>query len=230
MLTGRWGGEGSSHPPCRWEVSHSSVRGAQAGSAGYPRPAAPGRRCRRNVKWFLLGTASARGSAAHPLARQGCGKARMSLLQGKRDSGTSTCHQIGSCPQGGGTQLTDALREAVAPLGSSGSTVMAGEGPGTCQDVALVADILHGGSHWEFWAGDHSAAVLRIPGVPAGCHCGWEVPVVTVAAGDIPWDRGMLVCNAHPARRKASHHSKSGPSGTSGGQCQSAGSQGSNGR
>lgn len=149
---------------------------------------------------------------------------------GQRDSGTSTCHQIGSCPQGGGTQLTDALREAVAPLGSSGSTVMAGEGPGTCQDVALVADILHGGSHWEFWAGDHSAAVLRIPGVPAGCHCGWEVPVVTVAAGDIPWDRGMLVCNAHPARRKASHHSKSGPSGTSGGQCQSAGSQGSNGR
>lgn len=52
--------------------------------------------------------------------------------------------------------------------------------------------------------------------------------MVTVA-GDALQDRGSLVGITHPARRRAGHRSTSGPSDTSGGQCQSAGSRGSNG-
>lgn len=100
--------------------------------------------------------------------------------------GISTCCCFQGHAQGGGTQLTDALGETVAPLGSPRDAIVAGEGPGARQDVALVADVLHSGSHWEFRAGDHPAAVLGIPRVPAGGHCGQDGPGVTAATGDVP--------------------------------------------
>lgn len=109
---------------------------------------------------------------------------------GQGHDGISPRRRFGRCAQGGGTRLTDALGETVAPLWSPCDAVVAGEGPGARQDVALVTDVLHGGSHWEFRAGDHPAAVLGIPGVPAGGHCGQEGPAVTVAAGDTPWGKG----------------------------------------
>lgn len=93
---------------------------------------------------------------------------------GQGYGGVTARHRLGGCARGGGAQLTDALGETVTPLGSPCSTVMAGEGPGARQDIALVADVLHGGSHREFRIGDHPAAVLSIPRVPAGCHCRWE--------------------------------------------------------
>lgn len=69
-------------------------------------------------------------------------------------------------------RLTDAFGQAVAPLGSPRCAVVAGEEPGARQHVALIADEAHGGPHWEFGAGDHPAAVLGVPGVPAGGDCG----------------------------------------------------------
>lgn len=53
---------------------------------------------------------------------------------------------------------------------------------------------------------------------------------MVMVAGDVPQGRGSLVGTTHPAHRRAGHHSMSGPSDTSGGQCPSAGSRGSNGR
>lgn len=89
-------------------------------------------------------------------------------------SGVSARHWLWGYAQGGDASLTDALGEAVTPLGSPRSAVMAGEGPGTRQHIALVTDVLHSGSHREFRIGDHPAAVLGIPRVPAGCHCRQE--------------------------------------------------------
>lgn len=109
---------------------------------------------------------------------------------GQGHGGINACRRFGERAQGGGTRLTDTLGETVAPLGSPRGTVVAGEGPGARQDVALVADVLHGSSHWEFRAGDHPAAVLGIPGVPARGHCGQDRPAVTAAAGDAPQGEG----------------------------------------
>jgi len=109
---------------------------------------------------------------------------------GQGHGGINVYRWFGGHARGGGTQLTDALGETVTPLGSPRGTVVAGEGPSARQDVALVADVLHGGSHWEFRAGDHPAAVLGVPGVPAGGHCGREGLAVTAATGDVPWGRG----------------------------------------
>lgn len=96
-----WGRGVSAHPPCRWEASRSSARGARAGSAGCPRPAAPGRRCRRSVRWLLQGTAAARGFAARPLARQGCGKARTSPLWGRGMVASAPATGLGDVPREG---------------------------------------------------------------------------------------------------------------------------------
>lgn len=169
------------------------------------------------------------GLCRPPSGAPGLWQGSYASAAGQWHGAVSARYRLGGYARGGGAQLTDALGEAVAPLGSPRGAVVAGEGPSARQDIALVTDVLHGGSHREFRVGDHPAAVLSIPRIPAGCHCRREWPMVT-AAGDVPQGRGSLVGTTHPAHRREGHRSTSGPSDTSGGQCQSAGSRGSNGR
>lgn len=62
----------------------------------------------------------------------------------------------------GWRRLTDTLGQPIAPLGCGCVSVVAGEHAAAGQDVAFVADELHGGADSEATAREHLVTVLDV--------------------------------------------------------------------